>query len=152
MAEQFLPVLITLAVVTAFAIALLGFTSLTGQRSRCETKAKRETYESGVPILDRAGRRISVKFYLVALVFVVLDVEVAFLYPWAITYRESVQSGSLVSLWDMLAFIGLLALTYAYLWKKGVFDWGRRKMTAADIEADGGVVLMQAGVVLGEVG
>ena len=75
MAEQFLPVLITLGVVTAFAVILLGSTSLTGQRSRHETKAKRESYESGVPLLDRAGRRISVKFYLVALVFVVLDVE-----------------------------------------------------------------------------
>ena len=130
MAEQFLPVLITLGVVAAFAVALLGFTSLTGVRSRHETKAKREPYESGVPLLDRAGRRISVKFYLVALVFVVLDVEVAFLYPWAITFKESVKNGSMVPLWDMLAFIGLLALTYAYLWKKGVFDWGRRKLRA----------------------
>jgi NADH-quinone oxidoreductase subunit A len=139
MAEQFLPVLITFGVVGAFAIALLGFTSLTGQRSRHETDAKRESYESGVPLLDRAGRRISVKFYLVALVFVVLDVEVAFLYPWAITFKESVQNGSMVPLWDMLVFIALLAMTYAYLWKKGVFDWGQRKLRAVtDPEKAGG--------------
>ena len=132
MADQFLPVLITLGVVLGFAIFLLGFTSLTGQRSRWNKPAKWEAYESGVPLLDRAGRRISVKFYLVALVFVVLDVEVAFLFPWAITYRELLGNGSMVVLWDMLAFIALLAVTYAYLWKKGVFDWGRRKISAGD--------------------
>jgi NADH-quinone oxidoreductase subunit A len=138
MADQFLPVLITLAAVAAFAIILLGFTSLTGQRSRHESEAKRETYESGVPLLDRAGRRISVKFYLVALVFVVLDVEVAFLYPWAITYRESVQGGSMIALWDMFAFIALLAFTYAYLWKKGVFDWGPKKRITSGNDATRG--------------
>ncbi len=125
MAEQFLPIVITLAAAAFTAIAVLTLAALLSQRPRQEAVAKREIYESGVPILDAAQKRISVKFYLVALVFVVLDVEVAFLYPWAVTYRELLAEYSAVILWDMIAFMALLAMAYAWLWKTGVFDWGR---------------------------
>ncbi len=128
MADQFLPVIIALGVAAAFAAALLGSAVLFGQRTRQPTKNKTESYESGVPLLDRANKRISVKFYLVALVFVVLDVEVAFLYPWAVNYRSLLRDGSMSPLWEMLAFLALLAVTYIYLWRKGVFDWGRRRL------------------------
>ena len=130
MADQFLPVLLTLGVAIVFPAVLLGFAALAAQRGRDRAPAKGSTYESGVPLLDRAYKRISVKFYLVALVFVVLDVEVAFLYPWAVTYRELLQENALVVLWDMLAFIALLAAAYVYLWRKGVFDWGKRAVVA----------------------
>jgi NADH:ubiquinone oxidoreductase subunit 3 (subunit A) len=130
MAEQFLPVLITFAVAAATAIAVLGLAALVAQRSRHTTASKRETYESGVPLLDRAHKRISVKFYLVALIFVVLDVEVAFLYPWAVSYRDMLAEHSTIVLWDILVFMALLAVAYAYVWKKGVFDWGRPKTFA----------------------
>jgi len=66
----------------------------------------------------------------VALVFVVLDVEVAFLYPWAVTYRSLLATHATAVLWDMLAFMALLALAYVYLWRTGVFDWGRPKQYA----------------------
>jgi len=127
MADQFVPVLMTLAVAVAFPAAFLGFAALVSQRSRHSGGMKRSTYESGVPLLDQANKRLSLKFYLVALAFVVLDVEVAFLYPWAVTYRELLESNSVVVLWDMLAFVVFLAFAYVYLWRKGVFDWGRRK-------------------------
>jgi NADH:ubiquinone oxidoreductase subunit 3 (subunit A) len=132
MADQFLPVLVTLLVAMVFAVALLGTAALIGQRTRHHAARKNESYESGMPILDRANKRISIKFYLVALVFVVLDVEVAFLYPWAVNYRSLVAGGSMVVLWDMLAFLALLAVTYAYLWRKGIFDWGRRPQPAPE--------------------
>ncbi len=137
MASQFLPVLITFATALAIAGAMLGFAVLVGQRQRDPAAMKGEAYESGVPLLDRAQKRISVKFYLVALIFVVLDVEVAFLYPWAVTYREQLASGAWVLLLDMLAFILLLALIYLWLWKKGVFDWSRRG-AAPTLGRDGG--------------
>jgi NADH-quinone oxidoreductase subunit A len=137
MADQFLPVLITLAVAGGFAVALLGFSALFGQRTRQRTRAKYETYESGVPHLDRARKRISIKFYMVALVFVVLDVEVAFLYPWAINYRSLAAGGNLLPMLEMLAFLALLALAYAYLWRKGIFDWGRRPPITRDPGRDG---------------
>ena len=128
MAEQFLPVVVALVVASVFTAVLLGSAVLFGQRTRQPTDTKTDSYESGVPLLDRANRRISVKFYLVALVFVVLDVELAFLYPWAINFRSLLDSGSMVALWDMLAFLALVALTYVYLWRKGIFDWGRRRL------------------------
>ena len=128
MGEQFLPVVVALVVAGVFTAVLLGSAVLLGQRTRQPTTNKTESYESGVPLLDRANKRISVKFYLVALVFVVLDVEVAFLYPWAINYRALGSGGSMYPLWEMLAFLALLAVTYVYLWRKGVFDWGRRRL------------------------
>ena len=131
MADQFLPVIIALVVAGVFTAGLLGSAVVLGQRTRQPSKAKTESYESGVPLLDRANKRISVKFYLVALVFVVLDVEVAFLYPWAINYRALGSGGSMYPLWEMLAFLALLAVTYVYLWRKGVFDWGRRRLPGA---------------------
>jgi NADH-quinone oxidoreductase subunit A len=130
MAEQFLPVLITLGAAVFTAVAIIGLAALVSQRSRHTTITKGEVYESGVPLLDTAYKRISVKFYLVALVFVVLDVEVAFLYPWAVTYRDMLAEQSTVVLLDMLAFMALLVVAYAYLWKKGTFDWGRPKTFA----------------------
>jgi NADH:ubiquinone oxidoreductase subunit 3 (subunit A) len=134
MAQQFLPVLIAIGFGVFVAVAVLGIASLAGQRSRHETITKREIFESGVRILDAAHKRISVKFYLVALVFVVLDVEVAFLYPWAVNYREMLAEYSMVILYDMLAFMALLAVAYAWLWKTGVFDWGRRKQYANEAD------------------
>ncbi len=132
MALQFLPVLITLAAAIAFAVVLIGAAKLFGQRTRHHAPAKNESYETGMPILDSAFKRISVRFYLVALVFVVLDVEVAFLYPWAINYRDLVSNGSMAVYWEMVAFLALLALAYAYLWRKGIFDWGRRRLPQVD--------------------
>jgi NADH:ubiquinone oxidoreductase subunit 3 (subunit A) len=126
MADQFMPVLVTLVVAVVFASILLGTAALLSQKTRHRTASKRQSYESGVPLIDRAHKRVSVKFYLVALVFVVLDIEVAFLYPWAINYRSTVRDGSLTPMWEIFAFLALFLFAYLYLWRKGIFDWGRR--------------------------
>jgi len=131
MASQFLPVLLTLGVTIGFSIGLLAFAALMSQRSRHETTSKRDTYESGLPLIDVSVKQISVKFYVLALVFVVLDVEVAFLYPWAVSYRELLASSSSVVFYDMLAFIALLGVAYIYLWRKGILDWGRQRGKAS---------------------
>jgi len=138
MSHQFVPVLITLIVAVLFTGGLLGFSALVATRSRTRTARKRESYEGGVPLLDRAWKRIPVTFYAVALVFVVLDVEVAFLYPWALTYRDFLAENAVVVLWDMIAFIVLLAFAYAYLWRKGVFDWGRTARRPVERSGEGG--------------
>jgi len=132
MADQFMPVLITLVVAGGFSVVLLSIAALLGQRARHRTALKRRSYESGVPRIDRDQKRTSVKFYLVALVFVVLDIEAAFLYPWAINYRSMVGDGSLMPLWEVVAFLSLLFVVYLYLWRKGIFDWGRRQPTTFD--------------------
>jgi NADH-quinone oxidoreductase subunit A len=131
MASQYLPVLMVLAIAIVTATALLGLAAILGQKGRSTSALKRQTYESGVPLLDRGWKRIPVKFYIVALVFVVLDVEVAFLYPWAVSYRELLAEQALTVFWDMLAFIAFIAFAYIYLWKQGVFDWGRRRQPPA---------------------
>jgi NADH:ubiquinone oxidoreductase subunit 3 (subunit A) len=130
MADQFMPVLIALVVAGVFSAVLLGAAALLGQRTRQRSVLKRRSYESGVPRIDRDQKRISVKFYLVALVFVVLDIEVAFLYPWAINYRSTVDDASLATLWEIVAFLSLLVVAYIYLWRKGIFDWGSRRTSA----------------------
>ncbi len=131
MASQFVPVLVVLGFGIVLAAGLLGMAALMGQRSRSTSPLKHQTFESGLPLLDRAQKRIPVRFYLVALVFVVLDVEVAFLYPWAVTYREFLQQHAFAVFLDMLVFIVLLAFVYVFLWKKGVFDWNRRSIPTA---------------------
>jgi NADH-quinone oxidoreductase subunit A len=130
MSHQFVPVLLALVAAFVITAGLLGFSALVATRSRTRVASKRESYESGVPLLDQSWKRIPIKFYAVALVFVVLDVEVAFLYPWAVTYRDFLAENATVVLWDMLAFIALIAFAYAYMWRKGVFDWGRRQPPA----------------------
>ena len=119
MAYQFMPVLITLGVAGVFSAVLLGAAALLGQRTRQRTTAKLESYETGMPVIDRAHKRISVKFYLVALVFVVLDVEVAFLYPWAVAFDKLGMVGFL----EMMLFFYFLVIGYIYAWRKGAFEW-----------------------------
>ena len=132
MASQYLPVLMVLAIAVVTAAVLLGLAALVGQRNRSTSALKRETYESGMPLLDRGWKRIPVKFYIVALVFVVLDVEVAFLYPWAVNYRSLAANGAMTSLWEIVAFLALLVFAYVYLWRIGIFDWGRRREAAPE--------------------
>ncbi len=83
------------------------------------TKRKLSPYESGMPLLDDSHKRISVKFFIVAMIFILFDVEAAFLYPWAVVFRQ----GGMAVFVEMLVFVVVLFLGFAYLWKKGAFDW-----------------------------
>jgi NADH:ubiquinone oxidoreductase subunit 3 (subunit A) len=80
---------------------------------------KRETYESGVPTIGQAWSQFNVRYYLFSLVFVVFDVEIIYLYPWAVVYR----SLGPVAFYDMLIFLVILALGLAYAWRKGALEW-----------------------------
>jgi NADH:ubiquinone oxidoreductase subunit 3 (subunit A) len=115
--EAFLPILLMLGMAVAMAVALLLLNALLGRKVR--TKRKLGPYESGMPLLDESRKRISVKFFIVAMVFIVFDVDVAFLYPWAVVYKQA--GWSLFG--EMFLFLLVLFLGYAYLFKKGAFDW-----------------------------
>jgi len=79
-----------------------------------------------MPLYDTAHKRISVKFFVVALVFIVFDVEATFLYPWAVYFREACEQGlGLFLLGEIGVFFLLLGLGYVYLWRKGAFEWER---------------------------
>ncbi|HKF45049.1 MAG TPA: NADH-quinone oxidoreductase subunit A [Thermoanaerobaculia bacterium] len=117
MPESFLPILVLMVVAAGIAAVILLLSAVLGPRLR--TRRKLDTYESGVPLVDVSRKRVSIRFFLVAMVFILFDVEIAFLYPWALVFR----SGGPALFVEMVVFLAILAVGYAYLWKKGAFDW-----------------------------
>ncbi len=115
--EAFLPILLMLAAAMAIAAVLLILNAVLGRKVR--TLRKLSPYESGMPLLDVARKRISVKFFIIAMIFIIFDAETAFFYPWAVVLRD----GGWPVLIAMLPFLGILVLADIYLWKKGAFDW-----------------------------
>jgi len=119
------PIFIYLGVVVAFAVVTLILTHTIGPRH--DTPVKLMPYESGMDPIGDARQRFDVKFYLIAIMFLVFDVELLFLYPWAvIAYGDQgwlpAELGTPV-FWSVLVFIGLVVLAYIYDWRKGVFRW-----------------------------
>ena len=122
MFEQYAPVLIMFALAAIVVMVLLNAGRLLGPRNR--TQVKLETFECGNPPSGPAWGRFSVKFYLTAILFIVFDVEIVFMYPWAVVYRESIKQSGLI-FWSMFSFISILMVGYVYAVKKGALDWKR---------------------------
>jgi NADH-quinone oxidoreductase subunit A len=116
-AETWFPVLIQIVIAIAVAGAMIGLSALLGRRVRDPVKMM--PYESGMQPVGNARERFSVKFYLVAMVFILFDIEAIFLYPWAVVYREL----KLFAFFEMLLFVVLVLCGFFYIWKKGVLDW-----------------------------
>jgi NADH-quinone oxidoreductase subunit A len=114
---SFVPILIVLVLAAGMAAVILVLNFLLGHKN--PTRAKLTTYESGVPPIDSSHKRISIQFFVIAMIFILFDVEIAFLYPWALVFRSAGWPLFL----EMLAFMVILAVGYAYIWKKGAFDW-----------------------------
>jgi NADH-quinone oxidoreductase subunit A len=119
MLDVYLPAFLMLLVAAAFAVVMFTLTSVLGTKKMTPEKAI--PYESGMDTAGANEVRLSVKFYLTAILFVVFDIEVVFLFPWASIFRELGWMG----LVEMLAFIGILGLTLLYAWKKGALEWER---------------------------
>lgn len=122
--ELYFPVLLQMIVAAAVATALVGGGLLLGKRVR--NTAKDTPYESGMQPVGSARERFSVKFYLVAMVFILFDIEAIFLYPWAVVFREL----KMFAFIEMLLFIGLVLAGFFFVWKKGVLDWSQEAMDA----------------------
>jgi NADH-quinone oxidoreductase subunit A len=120
--EQYYPVLLTLGVAIVIGVTLLALSQLLGkiQGNQRGGRIKLGTYESGVPLLDRSHKRISIAFFLVAIDFIVFDLEAAFLYPWALVMRW----GGWNLFIAVMVFIFLILVGYAYIWLKGGLDLG----------------------------
>jgi NADH:ubiquinone oxidoreductase subunit 3 (subunit A) len=116
-ASTFIPILVLMGFAALVAAALLILSALLGRQVR--TRRKLSTYECGMPLLDASRKRISVKYSVVAMVFILFDVEIAFLYPWTVIFR-SYGWGMFL---EMVLFLATLAVGYAYIWKKGALDW-----------------------------
>jgi len=89
------------------------------------TKTKLATYECGIPAEGDARGRFSVRFYMVAMLFILFDVEAVFMFPWAIIYRKlpAITGSRLFGFWEMLVYLGFLLVGFFYIWKKGILDW-----------------------------
>ena len=116
MPSSYLPVLVALGFALVLGLVIMGLSAVVGSRSG--GRSKLSTYESGQPLLDRSRKRISVLFFLIAIDFVIFDVEVAFLLPWILVLKE----GGWPLFWAVQVFIFLIAVGLAYVWKKGGLD------------------------------
>ena len=116
-AEVYFPVLLQIAIAMLVAAGMLGASYLLGKRVR--NKVKDMPYECGITPVGDARERFSVKFYLVAMLFILFDIEAIFLYPWAVVYREL----KMFAFVEMLLFIVLILAGFFYIWKKGALDW-----------------------------
>jgi len=121
---QYIPVLMLLAGAIGFAVSVLALSVLLGQFGKT-TKAKDMAYECGANPIGEGGARFSVKFHLVAMLFILFDIEVVFLYPWAVVYRDMLADHATRNLifGSMISFIVILFAGYLYALKKKAFDW-----------------------------
>ena len=114
---SYLPILTLVLLAAGFALATLFLSSVLGPRR--PSREKLSTYECGIDPVGSARERFSVKFYLVAMLFIIFDVEIVFLYPWAVI----LNSLGLFGLIEMFFFLGILLIGLLYVWKKGGLEW-----------------------------
>lgn len=119
----YIPILVILIMALLFVGANLVLSHFIGPREEGSTKAI--AYESGMNPIGSTRKRFNVRFYILAMTFLVFDVEIIFLYPWAVTYTQLESGGaeSLLFLGRIMFFIGTSIIAYIYAWKKGVFRW-----------------------------
>jgi NADH-quinone oxidoreductase subunit A len=122
MLEDYIPVLLQLVVAVGFAAVTLALSVLVGKSAK-RTGVKDMAYECGMLPIGDAQPRFSVKFYLVAMLFVLFDIEVVFLYPWAIIYKDMLVAQGAAILGFGVTFILILAVAFVYAWRKGALDW-----------------------------
>src|SRR5437868_9357560 len=124
---DYMPILLMFAVAAGFAITFIVLSQLVGQRRRTHTKLM--PYECGKDPVGNAHERFSVKFYLIAMIFILFDIELIFLIPWAVVFKSFATAGrdlgTLIYV-EMMLFVALLLVGYVYIIRKGLFDWGER--------------------------
>ncbi len=122
--QDYLPILIQVVVAIVFAASALGLSVLLGKSAR-RNSTKDSAYECGMLPIGAAQPRFSVKFYLVAMLFILFDIEVVFMYPWAVVYRDFIVQHGASIFWSMLCFVGVLTVGYVYAIKKGALEWDK---------------------------
>ncbi len=114
---NYLPILVLLVISTVLAAVVILISTFLGPRR--PTPRKLQPYESGMTPLGSAQRRMPIRLYLVAVLFILFDVEIIFLYPWAVTFRQLGLFGFI----EMVIFVAILLVGYVYAWKKGALEW-----------------------------
>lgn len=121
MLRDYIPVLLQILVAVGFAVSALVVSLILGKAAK-RNRTKDTAYECGMVPVGEAQPRFSVKFYLVAMLFILFDLEIVFMYPWAVVYKEMIGQGKMI-LWSMLSFVTILMAGYVYALKKGALDW-----------------------------
>lgn len=131
--SAYLPILLMFVVAIGFAVGNVLLSQFVGQRK--STRTKLMPYECGKDPVGSARERFSVKFYLIAMIFILFDIELIFMMPWAVVFRFLQANGlGTVVYVEMMFFVALLLVGYVYVWKKGLFDWGERARREAEAE------------------
>jgi NADH-quinone oxidoreductase subunit A len=121
MIEQYIPLFMALGVALVFGLALVWSSTLIGPQR--PNREKTSTYESGMKPVGTARERVSIKYYLVAMFFIIFDLEVIFIYPWAVQFKKLFGEIGISVFISMLIFLVVLELGYLYAYKKGGFKW-----------------------------
>lgn len=121
MIENYIPLLIALAIGVVFAVATVFSSVIFGPQR--PNKEKLSTYESGMKPVGTTNERVSVKYYLVAMLFIIFDLEVIFVYPWAVEFKKLFNEIGISVFYSMLVFLIVLELGYLYIYKKGGLKW-----------------------------
>ena len=117
MLQDYILIAIQMAIAVGFAGFVLVVTHLLGPKRIDERKL--DIYECGIPYIGNARTRFSIHFYMIAVIFVLFDIEVVFLYPWAVNFMKLGLFGFI----EMMVFIGVLLVGFVYVWKKGALEW-----------------------------
>ena len=115
--REYLPILVFLGVTVALGLVLVLAAAVLAGRSPDPEKVS--AYDCGFNALDDARMKFDVRFYLVSILFIIFDLEVAFLFPWAVAFKDI----SMFGFWSMMIFLGVLTIGFAYEWKKGALEW-----------------------------
>ena len=118
---DYLPILIFMGVATALGVGFIAAAWVLAPKA--PDKEKVSAYECGFNAFDDARMKFDVRFYLVAILFIIFDLEVAFLFPWAITLTGMEGGAAVFAFWSMMAFLGVLTVGFIYEWKKGALEW-----------------------------
>jgi NADH-quinone oxidoreductase subunit A len=117
MLSEYLPIMIFLGLAIALGLILILAAAIIAVRNPDPEKVS--AYECGFNAFDDARMKFDVRFYLVAILFIIFDLEVAFLFPWAVAFQDI----SMVGFWSMMVFLAVLTIGFAYEWKKGALEW-----------------------------
>ena len=118
---QYLPIVIFLAIATALGLAFLAIPAVVAPKA--PDPEKTSTYECGFNAFDDARMKFDVRFYLVSILFIIFDLEVAFLFPWGVTLMKLPHQTAVFAFWSMMIFLGVLTVGFIYEWKKGALEW-----------------------------
>jgi NADH-quinone oxidoreductase subunit A len=118
---QYLPIVIFLAIALVLGLAFIALPLIIAPKA--PDAEKLSTYECGFNAFDDARMKFDVRFYLVSILFIIFDLEVAFLFPWAVSLMHMPHAAAVYAFWSMMAFLGVLTVGFVYEWKKGALEW-----------------------------